>query len=114
VSSQDEIDTAAALLTTLVFGTDVSIQKTGKAAVTATYDIANDTGGPLTVNLVLARYNDRGQLLSVARKGMDIQEALRVEKIVMDMPEGSSGTVKAYIWGASLRPLCSDATHVLA
>ncbi|MDR1158238.1 MAG: hypothetical protein LBK75_08030 [Oscillospiraceae bacterium] len=113
VSSQAGIDRAAMLLRTLTFGADVSIQKTNKASVTATCGIANNTDEALTVNLILAQYNGRGQLQSVTRKDTAVQEALRVETIAMAIPEGLSGTVKAYIWDAAFEPLCSDATYRL-
>ncbi|MDR2670535.1 MAG: hypothetical protein LBC26_02285, partial [Oscillospiraceae bacterium] len=112
-SSQAEIDRAAMLLKTLVFGADVSIQKTDKTNVTATCGIANNTDETLTVNLILAQYNGKGQLISVMRKDTAVQEALHIETIDMEMPEGSSGVVKAYIWDTALIPLCSDAAYSL-
>jgi 3D (Asp-Asp-Asp) domain-containing protein len=109
VSSQADIDMAAALLTTLTYGTNVSIQKTGQSNVTAAYGIANDTGGALTVNLLLAIYNDKGQMLSVIHKDVTVQEDLSIEKMDMVIPAGSNGTVKAFIWDTSFIPLCPNA-----
>jgi len=113
VTSQADINMAAALLSTLTLGTGVSIQKADSATVTATYGIANDTGGALAVNLVLAMYDDKGLMQSVILKDVTIQGAVGVEKIDMAIPEASKGRVKAFIWDASFAPLCPDAAFLL-
>jgi hypothetical protein len=106
VSSQEDIDEAAGRLTALVFGTRVLfVQKTGSDGITATYGIKNNTGGAFAASLILALYGEDGQLRRVVSRSVALQGLSSVEKIAMSVPEGTNGSVRAYIWDKSFKPL---------
>ena len=86
----------------------ISLQKESNGNATGSYFIRNDVGEGLTANLILAIYNEKGQLQKNIVKEVTLTGAELFDGLVTDAPLPANWKVKAFIWDANFIPLCKD------